>query len=265
MPMDKGYGSGIIKANQAPAGNTLPDGIEDLVNLAMDPMYDTPDPTDAGALQTGTMPMNTNAPALDFRSQPTYEAGGMIGPGGQPARPGGLNTQSQQGVTPEMMQQEVQRIVRENPQQVLKIKQAVMQALQTGDLTPEELNMIAQLTVAAAQNPEVYPQVRQFAIQQGLATEQDLPQQYDQGLVFTLLLVVQAAQAQLSGQPMSAGQPPEASMMSGGALPEKSRNADGSIKINAHEGEYVIPADVVRRKGTDFFDKMIEQDGKGKS
>jgi hypothetical protein len=47
------------------------------------------------------------------------------------------------------------------------------------------------------------------------------------------------------------------SMAKGGALPAKSANPDGSIPINAHEGEYVIPADVTRKLGTNHFDKLI--------
>jgi len=50
------------------------------------------------------------------------------------------------------------------------------------------------------------------------------------------------------------------SMATGGALPERARRKDGGIPIMAHEGEFVIPADVVRRKGTDFFEKMIQSD-----
>jgi len=48
-------------------------------------------------------------------------------------------------------------------------------------------------------------------------------------------------------------------MREGGPLPEKSSNPDGSIPINAHEGEYVIPKHVVRAKGTEFFDKLLAQ------
>lgn len=48
------------------------------------------------------------------------------------------------------------------------------------------------------------------------------------------------------------------SMAAGGPLPERSPNKDGSIPINAHEGEYVIPSAVVRAKGTEFFDKLVQ-------
>jgi hypothetical protein len=135
--------------------------------------------------------------------------------------------------------------------------------------------MVVQLATVAAQNPEMYPYVRNFAIQQGIATEQDLPPQYDQGLVFVLLLAARAMQQDMGGQDMmaggnpamtgagsvstaqvSSGAPP--SMAKGGMTPD-SRKADGSVLINAHEGEFVIPANVVRMKGKEFFDNLIEK------
>jgi hypothetical protein len=44
----------------------------------------------------------------------------------------------------------------------------------------------------------------------------------------------------------------------GGALPEKVGSADGAVVAKLHEGEYVIPAHIVRAKGTEFFDKMLD-------
>jgi hypothetical protein len=86
--------------------------------------------------------------------------------------------------------------------------------------------------------------------------------------VFVILLAAKAVQGVKQGMPQgmpqgvpqSQGQPPQATMRTGGPVPE-SRNADGSVAINAHKGEYMIPDDVVRKKGTDFFDKLIGKDG----
>ena len=164
----------------------------------------------------------------------------------------------------------MQRMVQEHPQEIMKMKQLLQTALQAGDVTAQELNMAIQLATAAAQNPQLYPQLRQFAIQQGLAEEQELPQEYDQGLVFSILLAGKALQMQggqmQGGQPVpqSDGQPPQASMVMGGG-PLKSNNNDGSVAINAHKGEYIIPENVVLSKGTDFFDKMIGKDGTAKA
>lgn len=215
---------------------------------------------------------------------PSYQAGGMIGPGGMPVggtQPGaptsvGLQANVQPGgMSPQMLEMHVNQFATQHPQQIAQIRAAIMEAMQTGELTLQELNMIVQLATVAAQNPEMYPYVRNFAIQQGIATEQDLPQQYDQGLVFVLLLAARAIQADVGGQnmmqggtPMMAGGPDvTASQVSSGAMPSmakggevpQSKKSDGSVLINAHEGEYVIPANVVKMKGKEFFDSLVEK------
>lgn len=208
---------------------------------------------------------------------PSYQAGGMIGPGGMPDMSGmgaaagmgaGVNPQtvSQGGaMSPQMLEMQVNQFATQHPQQVAQIRASIMEVLQTGELTQQELNMIIQLATVAAQNPEMYPNIRQYAIQNGIATEQDLPPQYDQGLVFVLLLAARAVQADLGGQnmmqggsPAMAGGQPIPSMAKGGMTPE-SKKSDGSVLINAHEGEYVIPANVVKMKGKEFFDSLVEK------
>lgn len=197
---------------------------------------------------------------------PAFQEGGMVGPGGMPIRPGaggapGLAPQSQQmtqaDASPEQLQMEAQRFAQQNPQQLQQIQMAVQQAVQSGEVTPQELNMVVQMAMVALQNPAMYPQLRMVAIQQGLATEQDLSPQYDRGLLFAILLVGQSMQGMAGA--VAPGQQPMQSMAKGGPLPAKSANADGSIPIKAHEGEYVIPSNVVRMKGVEFFDKLVQQ------
>jgi len=215
---------------------------------------------------------------------PSYQQGGMIGPGGMPDMGGmgnmgvGVNPQTvgQGGaMSPQVMEMQVNQFASQHPQQIAQIRAAMMEVMQTGELTQQELNMIVQLATVAAQNPEMYPYVRKFAIQNGIATEQDLPQQYDQGLVFVLLLAARAIQADVGGQNMMQGGSPamaggpeiSASQVSSGAIPSMARGGmtpnskkpDGSVLINAHEGEYVIPANVVKMKGKEFFDSLVEK------
>jgi hypothetical protein len=222
---------------------------------------------------------------------PSYQAGGMIGEGGMPDQAGmgmgmgaapsgnvGLTPQGQpQGgaMSPQMMEMQINQFATQRPQELAQIKQAIMQVMQTGELTQQELNMIVQLATVAAQNPEMYSYVRNFAIQQGIATEQDLPPEYDQGLVFVLLLAARAIQADVGGQNMMQGGSPAmaggpeiaASQVTSGAIPSMARGgmtpdskkADGSVLINAHEGEYVIPKRVVEMKGKEFFDSLVEK------
>lgn len=112
----------------------------------------------------------------------------------------GLQPSAQPNVmSPQMLEMHLNQFVNQHPQQVAQIRAVIEQAIASGELTPQELNMIVQLATIAAQNPQLYPYVRRFAIQQGIATEQDLPKEYDQGLVFVLLLAGRAVQANVGG------------------------------------------------------------------
>jgi hypothetical protein len=168
--------------------------------------------------------------------------------GGAPglAPPGAIS----QSLSPEQIPMEVQRFVQQNPQQVQQMVAALQQLIQSGGVTVEELNMMVQMAQAAAQNPALYPQLRQIAIQRGLAGPEEISEQFDSGLIFTLLLMGAALQ---SGG-MMPGQMP--SLKKGGMLSKKESD-DEAVIAQLHEGEYVIPAHIVRAKGTEFFDKML--------
>ena len=203
---------------------------------------------------------NGNAPTMDFRNQPTpaYAAGGQVGPGGAPVggapQGAGLQgpgqTQAGAPMDPKMMEMHMQKFMREQPEKVAQIKQTIMEVVQSGELTQDELNMAVQLATVALQNPDMYPQVRQFAIQQGIATEADLGPEYDQGLIFVLLLAAKAAQSEMGGN-----------FMEGGEIMNGSTPTADDVNINVSKGEFVIPAHVVAAKGTDFFNKMIDPKG----
>ena len=194
------------------------------------------------------------APNLDINYPPpnlSYQEGGMVGPGGVPVNPG-LQEQAPppENLSPDAMQMQINNVMQKNPQGIEQVRAVMMEGLQTGEITQQELNMLVQLATVAMQNPEMYPQIRQYAIQQGLGTAEDIPEQYDQSLVLVILLAAQSIQG--------APQQPSMNMQFGGALPKDSSNPDGTIPINAHEGEFVIPKHIVEKKGTDFFNKMIE-------
>lgn len=214
----------------------------------------------------------------------SYAEGGMVGPGGVPQRPMeaspmamnlaqqggapvvGLAPQGSQGrpLNFAAIDQQAQQFMQQNPQQVEEIRAEVQDSIASGEVDPSSLNTFVQIATVSLQNPEMWPQLRQVLIQQGMLDAEDVSEQYDQGFLIILYIIGktmgsgQAATPMPGGQPpMSAGQTPQMSMSEGGALPEKSENEDGSIPINAHEGEYVIPADVTRRLGTDHFDRLI--------
>ncbi len=210
-------------------------------------------------IPTGTNPSNKQASALDFRLQPyVFEEGGMVGPGGMPIQGGMPQPQNTMPMTPEQMEGQMAQTVQNDPQRVQALATELQNAIASGELNADQVNMGLQLAQSALQDPNLYPQLRQYAVQQGLAEEADLPMEYDEGLIFVIILGCRLALGMPvpgMGQPMQQGMP---SMRSGGALPEESPNPGGGIPIMAHEGEYVIPKDVVQRKGTEFFDKLIQ-------
>lgn len=198
---------------------------------------------------------------------PQYAEGGMIGPSGMP-QPTGVGLQeggaAPGGMSPQMIEMQVNQFAAQNPQQVQQIAQAVLQAIQNGEITMEEVNMAEQLAKVAIQNPEMYPYIRNFLIQQGIATEETMSPQFDSGLLFVVLLAIRAvrsggAQVSPGGVPMGMeANPAIPSMSEGGPVPS-SKKADGGVLINAHEGEYVIPKNVVQMKGKEFFDNLVEK------
>lgn len=211
-----------------------------------------PSPTIGGAL--GGQPTMAQQPL------PSFQEGGMIGPGGMPMT--GVQAQPTAPMDPAQRNQLLDQSLAQNPQAVQEIQAALMEGLQTGEITPQELNMIIQLVQVASQNPDMYPYVRQFAIQQGIATEEDLPQQYDEGLMIAMLTVAKSAQQMIQGgqsmmAPAGVAQPGQMqSLKAGGTVKGQ---ADGPVPIMAHEGEYVIPKNVVQMKGKEFFDRLVEQ------
>ena len=204
---------------------------------------------------------------------PSFQEGGMIGEGGMPVPPGAVPgmPMPMAGVNPAMdsetpmdaqaMQMQINQVASRHPQAMAEIRNAIAEEMQSGDLTQQELNMIVQLAQLAANNPEMYPYVKQFAMQQGIAAAGDLPEQYDQGLVMVLLLAARAVQQDLGGAP--AGEMPAnagpviPSMQKGGMLPASGKSEP--ILIEAHTGEYVIPKYVVDMKGKEFFDSLVEK------
>jgi len=232
---------------------------------------------------SGTVATNPNYPVLDFRMQPTYADGGQVGPMGMPMIPGQAGVSGAPAGTPvsgEELMGEADRISNANPQVVQQIQQAIMQAVQSGQLTMEQLSTAIELAKAAAQNPQLYPRLRTLAIQRGLATEEDLPQYYDQGVVLALLLAAKAVEAQTGARPQrpmqqlaNGGQVqtfndylrPGSTAKDGGYAPmtasptgDNTGRAD-DIPIRVSGGEYVIPKHVVDAKGTEFFDKLLDQ------
>tara|TARA_R100001530_G_scaffold49598_2_gene37068 strand:- start:1765 stop:2487 length:723 start_codon:yes stop_codon:yes gene_type:complete len=184
----------------------------------------------------------------------SYQEGGMV-------QRAGVQTIPQQSklMDSNRMDTEINQMITQNPEVAGRIKVAIEAGLQSGEITMEDLNMAIQLAKTVVQNPNLYPQIRQFAIQKGLATEEELPLDYDEGLVIALLTAAKSLSTNMqpSNQPMQ-------DMQEGGVL-KGPPHEDGGIPVNVagvnsaemEGGEYVIPKNVVMAKGTDFFDKML--------
>ena len=258
-------GGGVVGAMGAVPSSTsldLPPAIQSLIDMPAAGVA-------SGAIrpiQTGTVAQDPNFAALDFRMQPTYQEGGMVGPGGMPMRPAGV--QPQQGATnPQMLDMQVNEIMSQNPEVVARIRAGIEAGIQSGELDTNELNTIIQLAKTVMQNPDMYPQIRQMAIQRGIATEADLPAQFDEGLVIAIIAAGKSMEAdvQVEGGQAPMPQPPVQEMEFGGMVNGPSHDQGGvrvkmkgGGEIEVEGGEYVIPKDVVKKKGTDFFDKMLQ-------
>lgn len=279
------------------AGGATPAAVPTTVSMDLPPsiqqLIQAPTPgvnqSGLGTIPTGTTAANPNAAVLDFRQQPSYEEGGMIGPGGMPVRPAGVQPQQTQGgmANPQMADMQVNDMLSKNPEVTARVRAAIEAGIQSGEVSQQELQMATQLAQVALQNPSMYPQLRQFAIDRGLAGPNDLPMEYDQGLVIALVTAAKAmaADVQIGGvemNPQYAGgqqpqmnmqppmqQPPVQEMEFGGMVYGPSHD-DGGVRVKMAQGgeieveggEYVIPKDIVARKGTEFFDKLIGKDGK---
>lgn len=194
------------------------------------------------------------AQIVDMPSAPAPMAAGLAMP--TSGAPGGMPQGAPQGVglaggggdlDPAMVDSQINQFLGSQPQAVAQIQQVMQEAMASGELTPEELSLMGQLATMAMQNPEMYPQIVQYAVQQGIAQPGDLPEQYDAGMAIAIVIAVRALQQGQQNMP---------SMAAGGPVPD---STSGSTVIEAHNGEYMIPENVVRAKGTEFFDKLVAQ------
>ena len=159
------------------------------------------------------------------------------------------------------MEMQLKRFMQEHPDEIAAIKVVIDEAIRRGELTPEELDQAVQLATVALQNPAMYPQIVQFAIQQGLVEEGDLDPEYNQGVVFSLLLAAKAAQTQAPQPGSNVQQIDGGDYRAGGEIRVGVGPTADRVNINVSKGEFVIPAHVVKEKGTDFFEKLIESKG----
>ena len=187
----------------------------------------------------------------------SYQEGGMVQPGLQQAQPR----------NPAIVEAEINQTLANNPEVVARIRAAIEAGIQSGELNMNELNTLIQLAKTVQQNPAMYPQIRQMAIQRGILPAEEIPKQYDEGLVIALIMASKAMEADVQIQNAEGMQPQPTQMMNEGGVLKGPSHQQGGIPmkvagINNAEvegGEYIIPKNVVAAKGTEFFDKMLAQ------
>lgn len=223
-------------------------------------------------------------------STPGYADGGMMDMKG-PMLAMGFNDGGMMGAqpNPQQIDAQVNQILRD-PQVRQQLVARAQQLMQTGELTPEEVTTLGRVAEAAMFNPALYPQLRQFVMQQGMSP---LPPTFDPMTIVKILAVSRALSGSAGPQAPGAPQQPGMQMGQGqatppGQVPPTSQAsmqtppglADGGMlqgpgtgrsdsigtvnessgqPVKVANGEYIIPEHIVRAKGRDFFDKMLRQ------
>ena len=200
-----------------------------------------------------------------------YMDGGQV-MGGQGQMMMGAQPDAQQ------IQAQVAQMLRD-PRRVQQMLARPMQLMQSGELTPDEVITMGRVAQASMFNPELYPQLRQFVAAQGM---NPLPPSYDPMVITKILAVSQALQLVMQGGQGGQGATPPGQvpsmgqaqmqnptgMRNGGYLQGPGTGRSDSIgtvnettgsPVKVSNGEYVIPAHVVRAKGRDFFDGLLRK------
>jgi hypothetical protein len=181
--------------------------------------------------------------------------------------------QMQMGGQPDAqnIQAQVAQTMRD-PQRMRQLLARPQALMQSGELTPDEVVTMGRVAEAAMFNPSLYPQLRQFVAQQGMTP---LPPAFDPSVIVSIIVIARALQQGQGATP--AGQIPPTSqaqmenpigMANGGYLRGPGTGRSDSIgtqnvstgePVKVANGEYVIPAHVVRAKGRDFFDGLLRK------
>ena len=174
----------------------------------------------------------------------------------QPVAPGGPVTGQ------DAVMEVLESVVMSHGEELEGLYQRTAIQLQRGTLTMPELNQLGAMAVTAIQDPRIYAPAVQAAQAEGIIGE--MPEQPDVRILGAIALVAGRAQQEMGGQPQTPQQQQQApqgaipSMRGGGVLPHKINNKDEGMNVRLHAGEAVLPADVVRRMGTDKIEKMME-------
>lgn len=185
-----------------------------------------------------------------------YAEGGMMGQmGGKP--------------TPAVVNRQVDAMLRD-PRARQTLLARPQQLMASGELTPDEVTTMGRVAEAALFSPELYPQLRQFVAQQGMTP---LPAAFDPSVIMRIMAITRGLQqatpaGQVPGTDQAQMQRPVPGEGNGGYLQGPGTGRSDSIgtvnettgePVKVANGEYVIPAHIVRAKGREFFDNLLRR------
>ena len=232
-------GGGVVGGNQSGYDGSWKDGgmIGDMPGITQRYM-------DGGPVQGGPML------AMGFAD------GGMMGQmGGQP--------------TPAIVNKQVDAMLRD-PRSRQTLLARPQQLMASGELTPDEVTTMGRVAEAALFSPELYPQLRQFVAAQGMTP---LPAAFDPSVIMRIMAISRGLQqatpaGQVPGTDQAQMQRPVPGEGNGGYLQGPGTGRSDSIgtvnettgePVKVANGEYVIPAHIVRAKGREFFDNLLRR------
>lgn len=201
------------------------------VGMANEPSLDLP-PQIAALLDMGSSSVNPMPGEVL-----SYQDGGMVQPAGVQAAgmPTTASMPTGQPMNSQMIEMGINQTAAQNPELIARVRAGIEAGLQSGEINMEDLNMAIELAKTVAQNPAMYPQVRQFVIQKGLATAEELPPEYDEAIVIALLIAAKAMATDVEftdRPPLQPGQPaPIQDMRDGGELKKIPEGNPGLSKL----------------------------------
>ena len=164
---------------------------------------------------------------------------------------------------------QVNRILRD-PRMKQEIAVRAQALMDSGELTIDEVQLMARVAEAAMYNQQLYPQLRQFVAEQGMTP---LPAAYDPAVVVKIMAIARVLQEMQPATPPGEVPPmdqaqvsPPPGVIQGGLINGPGTGRSDSIgTVNRSSGEpvsvanneYIIPEHVVRIKGREFFDKLL--------
>ena len=98
-----------------------------------------------------------------------------------------------------MDKQQILQIASQNPEFPQAV-QALQQEMLSNPITPDGLQELVKMLEFALNTPEAYPRVRQAAVADGYVDPEDMPEQYDETFLISLLAALYIIEQQLNAQ-----------------------------------------------------------------